>query len=128
MVEYTVRVSRGAAETLEALSAHLCAGGLRLARTFDLHAARLGGSACPCPHHGTGQCDCDYSVLLLYRPPDTEARLPGVIVAHYHDGVTWLDLLPLPWQDPDAADWRARITDSMVAAVFAGESSEKEPA
>lgn len=127
MVDYTVRVNRAAAETLESLSAQLSAGGLRLARTFDLHATRLGSADHPCPIHGAARCDCDYSVLLLYRPCDL-TRLPGVIVAHQHDGATWLDLLPLPWHDPAALEWRARITDAMVAAVFAGEPSEKDAA
>jgi hypothetical protein len=114
-----VRVTRTAAETLKSLGAHLGTSGLRMTLTFDLRAARLGGTDCPCPHHGTMNCDCDYSVLLLYRLPEREEDPPGVIVAHTHDGVTWLDLLRLPWQDASAESWRARITDAMVAVVFA---------
>ena len=128
MVDYRVRVEGDAAATLAALIASLHGHGFRTARTFDLHAARLSGAQCLCPHHDTEHCDCELSVMLVYRPGGAPAGLPGVIVAHHHAGVTWLDLLPLPWSDRVAADWRARITDSMVATVFAGDPAEREPA
>ena len=40
--------------------------GLQVMRTFDLQAARHDPADCPCPHHGTEQCDCQMVVLLVY--------------------------------------------------------------
>ena len=31
---------------------------LRPMQTFDLHTARVGLQDCPCPNHGTNECDC----------------------------------------------------------------------
>ena len=60
--------------------------GYRLERSFDLRSALHDHPDCPCPHHGTAQCTCQYVVLLAYEPVVTTP--PAVITAHECDGVT----------------------------------------
>lgn len=60
----------------------------RVVRTFDLHAARLAHPDCPCPHHGTNQCNCQMVVLLVYGKQEE----PATLVIHGQDGQTWLSL------------------------------------
>ena len=73
------------------------AAGMHVLRTFDLQDARLTQTDCPCPHHGTHQCDCRMVVLLVYG----EIYPPASLVAHSHDGVTWFSLVDNPQQRAD---------------------------
>ena len=71
--------------------------GLQVIRTFDLQVARLGHNECPCPHHGTDECDCQMVVLLVYG----DHYQPISLVAHSHDGKTWFSLVDTPQQRAD---------------------------
>lgn len=73
--------------------------GLSVLRTFDLQIARLAQTSCPCPHHGTQQCDCQLVVLLVYQ----EHSVPLAIVAHGYEGKTCFSMVDTPQQraDPD---------------------------
>jgi hypothetical protein len=71
--------------------------GLQVVRTFDLHVARRAQTSCPCPHHGTDQCDCQMVVLLVYGSD----RQPVSIVAHGHNGQTWFSVVDTPQQRAD---------------------------
>ncbi len=71
--------------------------GLKVLRTFDLQVARLAHTECPCPHHGTDQCDCQMVVLLVYG----DSIQPISLVAHSHDGKTWFSLVNTPQQRAD---------------------------
>lgn len=67
----------------------LSQAGLRLVQTFDLHAARLGLHGCPCPNHGTAECDCQMIVLLVYgEKPD-----PVTLILHGSDRQTWVSII-----------------------------------
>ncbi len=72
--------------------------GLRAVVTFDLQIARIDHADCPCPHHGTDQCDCQMNVLLVYKTGSN----PVTILAHGHDGNTWLALVNTPQQPVDS--------------------------
>lgn len=54
---------------------------------------------CSCPKHGTTGCDCQMVVMLVYG----KAAAPATLVAHGHDGQTWLTLANAPEQRPDPA-------------------------
>ena len=71
--------------------------GLQVLRTFDLQDARLAHTECPCPNHGTEQCDCQMVVLLIYA----DDYRPISLVAHSHDGKTWFSLVNTPQQRAD---------------------------
>lgn len=71
--------------------------GLRAVRTFDLQVARQTNVDCPCPHHGTEQCDCQMVVLLVYK----SGHPPISIVAHSYDGKTWFSVVDSPQQRAD---------------------------
>lgn len=71
--------------------------GLRAVVTFDLQIARITHTDCPCPHHGTDQCDCQLNVLLVYK---TDSK-PVTLLVHGHDGKTWLSLVNTPQQPVD---------------------------
>ena len=75
-------------ERLEALFEEL---GVSAVRSFDLQLARQGlrdPSSCPCPHHGTERCTCQYLVYLLYSDdPD-----PISVVVHGHGGRTQISI------------------------------------
>ncbi len=70
---------------------------LQVVRTFDLQVARQMNVECPCPHHGTDQCDCQLVVLMVYKP----GHSPISIVAHGYDGQTWFSVVDTPQQRAD---------------------------
>lgn len=70
---------------------------LNVVRTFDLQIARHAHASCPCPHHGTEQCDCQMVVLLVYGSD----RHPVSIVAHGYNGQTWFSMVDTPQQRAD---------------------------
>ena len=82
-------------------------------QTFDLHAARLGLEDCPCPQHGTSDCDCQMVVLLVYG----EAAEPAVLVLHGSDGQTWLSLVQSAGQ-PANAGFTAAIKGTLRAETL----------
>jgi len=84
-------------KSLSWLKERLPTVGLRLVQTFDLQAARLTSEDCPCPHHGTSQCDCQMLVLLVYG----SAAEPATLIMHGNDGQTWLSLVNTITQHPD---------------------------
>lgn len=71
--------------------------GLSVLRTFDLQMARHAQTSCPCPHHGTDQCDCQLVVLLVYQ----DHWEPLAIVAHGFEGQTWFSVVDTPQQRAD---------------------------
>jgi hypothetical protein len=77
----------------------LSQAGLRVIQTFDLHTARHTLEDCPCPHHGTSECDCQMLVLLVYG----EAMEPATLILHGNNGQTWLSLVNNSLQHADAS-------------------------
>ena len=73
-------------QTVALLSAALVRHGFRVERSFDLRSALH--SDCPCPHHGTAQCACQYVVLLVYETMTMTP--PAMVSAHECDGLTRL--------------------------------------
>lgn len=71
------------------LKDRLATANLRVVQTFDLNTARHAQEDCPCPHHGTDQCDCQMVVLLVYA----NATEPATLILHGNDGQTWLSLV-----------------------------------
>ncbi len=62
---------------------------LRVVQTFNLHTARMGVHDCPCPNHGTEECDCQMVIVLVYG----DATEPVTLVLHGNNGQTWLSLV-----------------------------------
>lgn len=60
----------------------------RVVQTFDLQVARLAHSDCPCPHHGTKDCNCQMVVLLIYGKQED----PATLIIHGQDGRSWVSL------------------------------------
>ena len=85
-------------EALQWSSKNLMQSGLRVMRTFDLHTARHALENCPCPHHGTSECDCQMLVLLVYG----EALEPATLILHGNDGQTWFSIVDTPSQKTNA--------------------------
>jgi hypothetical protein len=67
----------------------ICRLGFLVSRTFDLQDARQTHSNCPCPHHGTDQCDCQLVVLLIYG----NGPRPVTMLVHGHEGKTWFSFV-----------------------------------
>jgi hypothetical protein len=84
--------------------------GLSVMRTFDLQVARHAQTVCPCPHHGTEQCDCQMVVLLIYQVN----RLPVTIIAHGYNGQTWFSVIDTAQQRADP-QLEAAILSSMAS-------------
>jgi hypothetical protein len=84
-------------DAIDWLSGQVSRAGLRVVRTFDLQVARHAHVDCPCPHHGTDQCDCQMVVLLIYQT----GRQPVSIVAHGYNGQTWFSVVDTPQQRAD---------------------------
>jgi hypothetical protein len=66
----------------------LTAAGFRVVPTFDLQVARHAHPECPCPHHGTDECNCQLVVLMVYGRQED----PATLVLHGQDGKTWISL------------------------------------
>ena len=66
----------------------LITAGFRVVQSFDLQVARLAHPDCPCPHHGTNDCNCQMVVLLVYGKQDN----PATLVIHGQDGRSWVSL------------------------------------
>ena len=60
----------------------------RVVQTFDLQVARMAHPDCPCPHHGTNECNCQMVVLLVYGKQND----PSTLVIHGQDGRSWVSL------------------------------------
>ncbi len=84
-------------EAVEWLSRMVGQAGLSVLRTFDLQTARQAKTVCPCPHHGTDQCDCQMVVLLVYQ----DVREPMALIAHGYEGQTWFSVVDTPQQRAD---------------------------
>lgn len=84
-------------ESLVWLKEQLAAADLRVVQTFDLTTPRHALGDCPCPHHGTEQCDCQMVVLLVYA----NGAEPVTLILHGHDGQSWLSLVEHSGQQPD---------------------------
>lgn len=90
-------------ESLVWLKERLAIANLRTVQTFDLSTARHSLEDCPCPHHGTDQCDCQLVVLLVYANyPE-----PTTLIVHGNDGQTWLSIVERPAQQPSKESIRA---------------------
>ncbi len=68
--------------------------GFQTVRTFDLQSARLTHLDCPCPHHGTAQCNCQMVVLLVYQGDYP----PATMVIHGNEESSWFYLINTPQQ------------------------------
>ncbi len=75
-------------QTVTALSHILIMRGYRLECSFDLRSALHNQPDCPCPYHGTLDCQCQYLVLLAYE--QATPAPPIVITAHECEGITHL--------------------------------------
>ena len=78
------------------LKDRLATANLRVVQTFDLNTARHALEDCPCPHHGTEQCDCQMVVLLVY----VNSAEPAALILHGNDGQTWVSIVEHPNQQP----------------------------
>lgn len=125
MAGYGVELSCPGEEVVQRLIQVLENHGFRVARAFDLRSAMEALPVeCPCPYHGTTQCTCGYTVLLIYG--SDAARQPALplerIAVHSHHEQTWLTFLP-NWEgqdeggDPLAVAQTARLARGLVAAV-----------
>lgn len=71
-------------ETLQWAKEQLSQANLHAVQTFDLHTARIGLHDCPCPNHGTTECDCQMVVMLVYE----KSEEPVTLILHGNDGQT----------------------------------------
>jgi len=101
-------VSQSCDEALRWTKEQLKKADLHLVQTFDLHAARTALHDCPCPNHGTNECDCQMVVVLVYG----KAEEPATLILHGIDGQTWLSIADGPRQRSDA-----RLTDEIQQAL-----------
>ena len=74
-------------QVLAWVNQQLTSAGFRVLQTFD-QVARLAHPDCPCPHHGTNDCNCQMVVLLVYGKQDD----PATLVIHGQDGRSWVSL------------------------------------
>jgi len=93
-------------DALEWTKKQLLQAGLRPIQTFDLHSARLAMHDCPCPNHGTDECNCQMVFLLVYRKAeDVSTPLnisPATLLLHGSDAQTWVSIAGDPQQRADA--------------------------
>jgi hypothetical protein len=104
--------------TVTLLSEALTSHGYRVERSFDLRSALDNHDDCPCPHHGTIHCTCQYIILLVY---ETATLAPPVLVtAHGCDGITRLHVeasQPGAWISPRLATALDEAVNAMPVDV-----------
>lgn len=88
--------------------------GLNIVPTFDLQAARLAHPDCPCPHHGTEECNCQMVILLVYGKQDD----PATLIIHGQDGRTWLSLATR------TETWSQQSIESSIQNILVPSSGE----
>ena len=91
-------VNHPCSEALQWTKEQLLQAELRPIQTFDLHAARAGSHNCPCPNHGTKECDCQMVVLLVYG----KSSEPVTLILHGNEGQTEISIADNPQQQADA--------------------------
>ena len=80
-------------QVVPAITAVLAQHEYRVARSIDLRSVPTYSAAdCPCPHHGTEQCTCQYVVLLVYRPAAGLLEAPRVLTVHTYEQTTLVTL------------------------------------
>ncbi len=84
----------------------------RAVRTFDLQVARTAHLDCPCPHHGTAQCDCQMVVMLVYQ----ENTPPATLVIHGNEEMSWFYLMTQT-QQPISVQQERAIQDLLSLEV-----------
>ncbi len=99
-------------EALAWTQKQLSQAGLRVMQTFDLHTARHALEDCPCPNHGTDQCDCQMVVLLVYGKPSE----PITLILHGNNSQTWVSIADNPSQQ---ANERLTTTVKQALAIKA---------
>lgn len=92
-----VSINQSCDECLPWAMGQVTQAGLRPVQTFDLHAARLALHECPCPHHGTEECDCQMVILMIYG----DGADPATLILHGNDGRTWFSIADDPAQRAD---------------------------
>lgn len=88
-------IPRPSAEVVDRITRALRADGLQVTCSFDLQSARaalVDPGRCPCPHHGTASCTCQYLILLVSE----RGSEPVSLVVHGHDDQTYLSLAEPP--------------------------------
>ncbi len=75
-------------QVLAWITGKLTRAGFRVVQTFDLHVARLAHRKCPCPKHGTDDCNCQMIVVLVYGKQGD----PVTLVIHGQEGIASLSL------------------------------------
>jgi hypothetical protein len=107
----TVAFGASSEQVIAAITAVLAQHEYRVARSFDLRSVPTYSAAdCPCPHHGTEQCTCQYVVLLVYRPAAGLLEAPRVLTVHTYEQTTLVTL-----HSESAGEDEGR---GMVAALF----------
>ncbi len=101
-------ISHPCDKVLQWTNQQLMKAGLHPVQTFDLHVARVGLRDCPCPSHGTNECDCQMVVVLVYG----KAEEPVTLILHGNDGQTWLSIADGPRQKSDV-----RLVNAIQQAV-----------
>ena len=105
------------APVVRELTENLSAAGLRVVKTFDLHAACATLTDNICPHHGTEPCDCQLVVLQVHGI----RTAPVSLIVHSHRGRTDLQWDDAPGFPPDP-EGRALI----LRALDGGENRRLE--
>lgn len=75
-------------QVLAWINGKLSDANFRLVKTFDLHVARQAHPNCPCPQHGTDDCNCQMIVVLVYGNQGD----PATLIIHGQEGRAWLSL------------------------------------
>lgn len=91
-------------KALQTAKKKLSQAGLRALQTFDLHTTRHIQQDCPCPNHGTADCDCQMVVLMVYG----ETAEPAALILHGSDGQTRFSI---------ADDSSQRADRKLIAAI-----------
>ena len=111
-MDYLAHVKTECQELEALLTRALEAAGLTVYKGFSLREALKILPACPCRCHGTDECTCTYTVLLVYDGSSS----PALVVVHGRNGLMELRISG----GGLTGSSRERILDTLATALGDG--------
>ncbi len=113
---YEIPVQCSPSEIIVQIAEKLRAAGFRVDQSFNLQLASQMNANCKCPYHGTSNCTCQVTVLLVY---DAARNPPLTLLIHGYESQCLILILDNPATNPDL---QANVLESLFQLDFAPET------
>lgn len=115
-MSYEIPVQCSPPHAIAQIADRLWAAGFRVDQSFNLQLASQMNANCNCPHHGTSNCTCQVTVLLVY---DASGNPPLTLLIHGYENQCLILIPDNPATNPDL---QANVLESLFQLDFAPET------